>query len=157
MRRILTVVVLSLIVAARAPAAAQTPASSRAEVLAAVRQFVDGFNKGDVKMLTASCAEQVSIIDEFPPHEWHGPGACATWANAYDADAKKNGITDGVVTLGTPAHVDINGDRAYVVGSANYSYKQRGKPVKEVGSTFTLSLQKLAAGWRITGWAWAKR
>ena len=29
--------------------------------------------------------EQTSIVDEFPPHEWHGPGACATWAKDFDA------------------------------------------------------------------------
>ena len=69
-------------------------------MLAAVRQFVDGFNKGDEKIMAGSCADEVSIIDEFPPHEWHGAGACATWSKAYDADAKKNGITDGVVVLG---------------------------------------------------------
>jgi hypothetical protein len=31
-----------------------------------------------------------------------------------------------------------------------------GKPVKEISSMFTFALQKGQAGWRITGWAWAK-
>jgi ketosteroid isomerase-like protein len=118
---------------------------------------VDGFNKGDTKTAVAACAEQTSIIDEFPPHEWHGAGACAKWANDFDADAKKNGITDGIVTLGTPRHVDITGDRAYVVVPASYTFKKKGKPAKETGSTLTLALQKEASGWRISGWAWAKR
>ena len=122
-----------------------------------VHQFVDGFNKGDIKSALAACAEQTSIIDEFPPHEWHGAGACSTWANDYDADAKKNGITDGIVTLGNPRHVDITGDRAYVVVPANFTYKQKGKPAKETGSMLTISLQKAAAGWRMTGWAWTKK
>jgi len=52
--------------------------------------------------------------------------------------------------------VDVTADRAYVVVSANYAFKKHGNPVKETGSIITLSLQKLAAGWRITGWAWAK-
>jgi hypothetical protein len=39
---------------------------------------------------------------------------------------------------------------------ANYNYKQDGKPMVETGSTFTLALQKVAAAWRITGWAWGK-
>jgi ketosteroid isomerase-like protein len=156
MRRMITVVVLAVVTAGQAPVAAQAPASPKAAVLAAVQQFVDGFNKGDEKMLLGACADQMSIIDEFPPHEWHGSGACGTWSKAYDADAKKNGITEGVVTTGTPTYVDIAGDRTYVVGPANYSYRQNGKPVKEVGSTFTLALRKTTAGWRITGWAWAK-
>ena len=132
-------------------------ANERTDVMVPVRQFIDGFNKGDVKTAVAACAEQTSIIDEFPPHEWHGPGACANWANDFDADAKKNGITDGKVTLGNPRHVDITADRAYVVVPADYAYKQKGKAVKESGSLLTLALQKGAAGWRITGWSWTKR
>ncbi len=70
--------------------------------------------------------------------------------------ARKNGITDGFVTLRSPRHVDISADRAYVVVPADYTFKKNGKPVKETGSTLTLALQKSATGWRITAWAWAK-
>ena len=136
--------------------AAQTPGSAQTAVLAQINQFVDGFNKGDTKLMVASCADQTSILDEFPPHEWHGTGACAKWASDFDSDAKKNGITDGVVKLSKPSHVDITADRAYVIIPANYTYKQKGKQVSEVGSIITLALQKLPAGWRITGWSWAK-
>jgi ketosteroid isomerase-like protein len=153
MYRIFVVVSLA---ACAAVATAQTPGAGQTAVVAEVHQFVDGFNKGDMKIMAASCAEQASILDEFPPHEWHGAGACAKWAGDYDADAKKNGITEGVVTLSTLTHVDVTGDRAYVVVPANYSFKMKGKPVSEVGSIITLALQKSPAGWRITGWAWAK-
>lgn len=124
--------------------------------MAIVHQFVDGFNAGDTKKGLAACASPASIVDEFPPHEWQGPNACADWAAAYDANAKANAITDGFVTLGTPAHVDVTGAYAYVVVPATYAYKQRGTPVKESDSIFTVALKKTAAGWRITGWAWAK-
>jgi hypothetical protein len=76
--------------------------------------------------------------------------------NDYDADAKKNGITDGIVLLSNPSHVDITSGRTYVVVASNYIFKRNGKPVKEVSSMFTFALQKGQAGWRITGWAWAK-
>ncbi len=133
-----------------------TTAPDKSDVMAAVRQFVDGFNKGDTKKTVAACTDQTSIIDEFPPHEWHGAGACAKWLGDYDADARKNGITDGFVTLRTPRHIDISADRAYVVVPANYTFKKKGKPVKETNSMLTLTLEKNAAGWRINGWAWAK-
>jgi ketosteroid isomerase-like protein len=136
--------------------AAQAPQSPRSAVLATVNQFVDSFNKGDIETLLAACADQTSILDEFPPHEWHGIGACAKWVSDFAADAKKNGITDGFVTLGKSSHVDITADRAYVVIPANYTFKQRGNPVSEVGSIITLTLQKSPADWRITGWSWAK-
>ena len=136
--------------------AGPTFASEKTDVMVSVHQFVDGFNKGDMKSVLAACADQTSIIDEFPPHEWHGAGACSKWLDDFDADAKKNGITDGVVTLSNPRHVDVAADRAYVVIPANYAFKQKGKLVKETGSMITLALQKGVAGWRITGWAWAK-
>jgi len=151
MHKIFVVAAVAVLVAGPAGA------NEKTDVMVPVHQFVDGFNKGDIKSALAACAEQTSIIDEFPPHEWHGAGACSTWANDYDADAKKNGITDGIVTLGNPRHVDITGDRAYVVVPANFTYKQKGKPAKETGSMLTISLQKAAAGWRMTGWAWTKK
>ena len=151
MRKI--IVALAVAALAAGPAAA----TEKTDVMMPVHQFVDGFNKGDIKAALAACADQTSIIDEFPPHEWHGPGACSTWANDFDADAKKNGITDGKVTLGNPRHVDITADRAYVVVPTTYTFKQKGKAAKETGSTLTLALQKVAAGWRITGWAWTKK
>lgn len=130
-------------------------ADDKADVVAQVHQFIDGFNKGDAKSALATCAEQTSIIDEFPPHEWHGAGACAKWASDYEANAKKEGITDGVVTYGKPRHVMVTGDRAYVVTPAGYTWKQSGKPQKEKNATFTAALQKGASGWRMVGWAWS--
>ena len=137
-------------------AAGPALAAEKDDVMAPINQFVNGFNKGDVKSALATCAEQTSIIDEFPPHEWHGAGACATWAKDFDADAKKNGVTDGVVALGKPRHVDVSGDRAYVVVPASYSYKVKGKRMKESNSMMTLALQKGAGGWLIVGWTWTK-
>ena len=137
-------------------AQARAAASEATAVMATVHQFVDGFNRGDVKMGAAACASPVSIIDEFPPHEWQGPDACVDWSNAYNANAERNGITDGFVTLGTPWHVDVTGQRAYAVVPSRYAYKQRGKLVVEPDSVFTLALEKTSAGWRITGWAWSK-
>jgi hypothetical protein len=74
----------------------------------------------------------------------------------FDADAKKNGITEPVVTLHSPRHVDVTADRAYVVVPADYTYKQKGKVVKETGSALTVALQRGAEGWRMIGWSWTK-
>jgi hypothetical protein len=131
-------------------------ASDKTDVVKVMQQFVDGLNKGDLKMALGACADQASIIDEFPPHEWHGAGACGKWAEDFDADAKKNGITDGVVTLHEARHVDVNADRAYAVVPADYTFKMKGKEVKETRATLTAALQKGPAGWRIIAWTWSK-
>src|SRR4051812_47418796 len=89
-------------------------AAENAEVIAALQGLVDAFNKGDTNAVVAASTDEMCIIDEFPPYEWHGAGTCSKWLADYDADAKKNGITDGKVSIGKPRHVDVNGDRAYV-------------------------------------------
>jgi len=135
----------------------QTPSPDKTAVMVPIRQFVDAFNKGEVKKALAACADQTDIIDEFPPHVWHGAGACGQWANDYDADAKKNAVTDGLVTLHAPKHIDITADRAYVVVPADYTFKKDGKSVREIGSLLTVVLQKGPSGWRMTAWSWTKR
>lgn len=138
-------------------AAGTASASDQTDVMATVRQFIDGFNKGDVKSALAACASPVSIVDEFPPYAWQGATACADWAGDFEANAKTSGITDSVVTLQKPRHVDVAGDRAYVVVPANYDYKVKGKKTSQKGSIMAVALQRTAAGWRITGWSWATR
>ena len=145
-----------IILATTVLTAATITASEQTDVMATINQGIEAFNKGDSKSLIALCADEMCIIDEFPPHEWHGPGTCSKWLADYDADAKKNEITDGAVTIAKPRHVDITGDRAYVVVPADYTYKQHGKPMKETNSIWTFTLAKVQGNWRITGWAWAK-
>jgi ketosteroid isomerase-like protein len=131
-------------------------ATQQSAVMATVNQFIDGFNRGDTKAELATCAAKASIIDDFPPHEWQGPTACADWAAAYAADAKKGGATEGTVTLGEPWYLAVTGDRAYVVLPATFRWKDHGKPVTERNAVFTVALRKSSMGWRITGWAWSK-
>ncbi|MBA2685692.1 MAG: nuclear transport factor 2 family protein [Gemmatimonadaceae bacterium] len=132
-------------------------AAQQADVMAAVNRFGEAFNKGDTKAVNAACASDAIIIDEFPPYTWHGPATCGKWMDAYAAEATKNKITDGQVTLGKPLHVDVTADRAYVVLPSRYVYKKAGKPVAENESFITISLQKTAGAWTIVGWAWTKR
>ena len=149
---------LAVLALATFSALASSPAaaSDKTDAMAPVRQFADGLNKGDMKSALAACADESSIIDDFAPHEWHGAGACGKWANDFGADAQKKGLTDGIVTLGKPRHVDVTGDRAYVVVPATFAYKLKGKPVKEPASLLTVALQKGPGGWRMVAWTWSK-
>ena len=131
-------------------------ASGKADVTAAVHRFFDNLDDRTLQTALATCDSPVSIIDEFPPHEWHGPAACSDWWKAYKAYNEKNGITDTDAKLGTPWNVDITGDRAYFVAPMTYTFKQHGKPVKETAS-FAVSLKRTQTGWRITGWAFSKQ
>ena len=125
-------------------------------VMRPVNQFIDAFNKGDEKSASALCADITSIVDELPPYEWHGAGACAAWMSAWDADAKKKGITAAVVVAASPRHLDISGDRAYVVLPVTYTTTMKSNTEKETASSLVLTLVKGANGWRLNAWAWSK-
>ncbi len=99
-------------------------ASETLDVMRTVWQFVGSFNKGDVKTALGDCAAQSSIIDEFPPYIWQGATGCADWSKDFAAYIKKNNMTDPKVTLGLLRHVDVSGDRAYVVVPANFTFKK---------------------------------
>ena len=136
--------------------AGSASASENPNVIRTVWHFVNSFNKGDMKAALGDCSAQSSIIDQIPPYLWQGATGCSDWSNDFDAYTKKKGMTDLKVTLFGPTHIDVTGDRAYVVVPANFTFKQNGKQFTERRSILTVALQKVADSWRITGWAWAK-
>lgn len=147
---ILAVIGVLAMVFAEVPALA----SDKTDVVATIKAYNDAFTKGDTAAANALCASPSVVIDDFAPHVWQGTTACADWAAAFAAAAQTNGDTDAVVTIGKSHQLTVTGDRAYAVFSAKFAYKEHGKPVLQPG-IWTFTLQKLAAGWRITGWSWA--
>jgi hypothetical protein len=67
-------------------------ASEKTDVVAAVHRYFDNLGKDTLETALAMCDSHVSILDEFPPHEWHGPTACADWWKALNATTKKKGL-----------------------------------------------------------------
>jgi ketosteroid isomerase-like protein len=142
-------------VAAFMVAAAQPVAAAPADpALTTVHQFIDSINRGDAKAAAALQADDSAIIDEFPPHQWHGPGAFTAWLGDFAKDAAAKGESDQHLALGKLTRVDIDGDTAYVVAPVIYAYKQHGKPMVEPAQ-MTLALRNDASGWRIAAWAFA--
>ena len=144
---------ISLLVGLIATAAgAQTP---NPQVIAPIQKFIDSFNKGDVAAAAATHAAEADlvILDEVPPFLWRGPRAFQQWSTDLDNDAKKQGITEPMVTLGVASRTEVNGDQAYVVMPAVYTFKQRGVTMRE-SAQMTFALQKGANGWLIHGWTW---
>lgn len=134
-------------------------ASDKTDVVDVVNRYLDNLDTHNPKATREAlglCDSEASILDEFPPHEWHGPTACADWWKGYLAYNEKNGITPDGGALGTPQTVDVNGDHAYFVAPLTYTYKQNGKSIKETAS-FAVALRRSSSGWRITGWAYSKQ
>jgi hypothetical protein len=129
---------------------------STQDPMAAVHQYIDGFNKGDAKLMAATFAVPGSILDGMAPHLWQGPTATEDWYRDVLVEGEQHGASDYFVTLGEPLHNKVTGDSAYVVVPATMTFKLQGKQITQTGAVFTVALRKLAEGWRIAAWAWAK-
>ena len=136
------------------PAAAAAKPASAAGVMAPIHQFIDSFNKGDIKTAEATHVAAPTIIDEVPPHHWQGQGAFQAWAGDLEKDAKAHGQTDEKVTLGRVVRSQADGDSGYAVVRATFTYNEKGKPMEEPAQ-MVFSLHKEAGAWKITGWTWA--
>ena len=131
-------------------------ALEKADVQAAVELFFQNLSDKTIDKAAAVCDMPAAIVDEFPPHFWYGPTACADWWKALRTYNKESGITGDSATLGDPWSVDVTADRAYYVAPATYTYNQHGKVVTEAHAVFTVALRRTEAGWRITSWTWSK-
>jgi len=131
-------------------------AAPAADPLATVRQYIDAFNKGDVKAMTACFAVPGLILDGMAPHAWSGPTAAEDWYKDVLVEGARHGASDYFVALGTPLHADVAGDSAYAVFPATMMFSLHDKKVKQTGAVFTTALSHSADGWRIAAWAWAK-
>jgi ketosteroid isomerase-like protein len=124
--------------------------------VAAVRLYLEAFNKGDAKAMAKSFASPGTILDGLAPHVWHGATAAEDWYKDVLVAAEQEGAADYFVTACEPLHANVTGDSAYVVLPASMTFKLRGRQVTQSGAIFTMALRKLADGWHITAWAWVK-
>jgi ketosteroid isomerase-like protein len=127
--------------------------STERDPMAAVRQFVEGFNADDIERAQAACADETSIIDDFPPHEWTGSGATTRWYVEMSRMAAEYGMSAWSVSLNEPRHVMVSDRRAYVVVPIDVRWLEHGTPADRTGS-MTIALREETDGWRISACAW---
>jgi len=142
MKRITVALAASLLTAGSALA------SDKEDILVVLKQWI-----ASAQETVATCADDAAVIDDLPPFEWHGPGACSRWQKDSEANDQKEGITDASGTIGKPRQFMISGDRAYVSLPTTFAYTQKGKRVTDTATT-SIVLHKTPAGWRIIAWAW---
>src|SRR5262249_51969310 len=124
--------------------------------LAAVRQYLDAFNRGDVQAMAATFAVPGQILDGMAPHVWQGLTATQDWYRDVLIEGKEHGASGYLVSVGAPLHNDITGDSAYVVLPATMTFGLNCSKVTQSGAVLTVGLRKPADGWRVAAWAWAK-
>ena len=116
--------------------------------MAAVRTYIDAFNRGDAEVMAATHAVSGSILDGMAPHLWQGPAATQDWYRDVLAEGEQHGASDYFIALGEPLHNNVTGESAYVVIPATMTFKLRGQHVTQTGAVFTVALRKLSDGWR---------
>jgi ketosteroid isomerase-like protein len=124
--------------------------------LAAVSQYIDAFNNGDVEAMAAIFDVPGSILDGMAPHLWQGPTATLDWYRDVLAEGELHGASGYFVTLDKPVHETVTGASAYVVVPATMTFTLDGKKVTQTGAVFTVALRQRPDGWRIAAWAWTK-
>jgi hypothetical protein len=129
---------------------------STTDPMETIRQYIDGFNRGDPEAMEAAFAVPGSILDGMAPHVWEGPTAALDWYRDVLAEGEHAGASGHAVTLGEPRHVDVAGASAYVVVPASMTFSVQDTQVVQSGATFTVALCRDPEGWRIAAWAWAK-
>jgi ketosteroid isomerase-like protein len=127
--------------------------AGNAQVEAPIHQFMDAFNKGDMKTAAAAHLPSVTIIDEPRPHLWQGPTAFTAWATDLTNDDKADGVSGESVAMGALKREVVSGDNAYVIMGATYKFTKKGVAMHEP-SQMTFALKKTAAGWKIAAWTW---
>jgi ketosteroid isomerase-like protein len=133
------------------------PAAAHAAVhgpLATIHQFLDAFNRGDIAAAQATNAGDVSIVDEIPPHRWHGAGAFQAWVADLTKASQAAGQTDEHVSFVRSVREQIDGDTAYEVVQVSFTYREHGRPTIEPAQ-IAVALRDEGGAWIITGWAWA--
>jgi len=124
--------------------------------LAAVAQYIDGFNNGDAETMAATFDVPRSILDGMPPYRWQEPTATPDWYRDIPAEGQRHGASGHFVTLDEPLHETIAGDAAYVAVPATMTLTVGGKKVEQTGAIFTAALHERTGGWRVAAWASTK-
>ncbi|MEG9434967.1 nuclear transport factor 2 family protein [Edaphobacter sp. HDX4] len=62
-----------------------------------MRHYIEAYNRGDVKAMTALFAAHGSILDGLAPHVWNGPTACEDWYRDAMVAGEHEGAADSPV------------------------------------------------------------
>lgn len=146
-----------MLVAALGCLVSQQPAvagSTGANALAPIRGFVALTNAGKMKQAASQFAPNATMTDEFAPYYWTGPHVFDQWLAAYGKLAKAKGMTDPIMTLSKPAVFEAEGNEAYVVIPAKFTFKHDGAVQEQTGK-MTFALARRVGNWRIESFTWS--
>ncbi len=134
--------------------AAPAQAGPAEDATAAVTNWLDKFNAGDVAAFHAAHAPGAVIVDEFGPHLWTGANASQRWIEDFGKDATAGGITEPRLDYAAPIRASASNDTAYIILPTIYRMKQGGK-AKSAAGTMTFVMTRTGNEWKIASWTYA--
>ena len=124
-----------------------------ADMLATVERVARFMETLDAANLNATFADHgVTIIENFAPFVFTGPGAVESWTKEFRAHAE--GFAQLHHTFGTAQDFGRSGDRAFFSLPTTWTGLNHGKRFSENGG-WAFVLLKQNDGWRIQNYAWA--
>lgn len=124
----------------------------RSQLIGVIQDWVAAVNREEGAAVTRLWVPDSTVIDSFPPYVWQGPKAIAAWWSDYESLTKAQGLAD-IVFRFEPRHVDVVGDRAYVVGDGRVDYRIATGQLRD-RATWMFCLARIDGAWRFTAWAW---
>jgi hypothetical protein len=61
----------------------EASATDKTDAMAVVHKWADSITKVGGDGGSSYCADVALVLDDFAPHVWQGPGACANWYRDY--------------------------------------------------------------------------
>jgi hypothetical protein len=118
----------------------------------AVDAFVTAMNTGGPA--ATSCATSTTIVDDFAPYVWSGPGACAKWLGAFAQLTAAMGVTNVKVSAGKTLYADGDASHGELVIATRFTGLIKGKSHLEAGA-WTFVLANASGSWKFSAIAWS--
>ena len=122
-------------------------------MMAAVEQVARFMATGDDALLEQAFADtNVTIIENFAPYIFQGPGAVQRWAELFKTHA--TGLANLQVSFGEAHDFSVDGELAYFSLPTTWTGSTKGRKFSEDGG-WAFVLARHGAGWRVQNYGWA--
>jgi len=105
--------------------------------------------------VTSAYVAAPTIVDDFAPFRWSGPGAAANWLHDFQASTRFEGMSRLNMVRHAPSYLRVTGSKAWAVVPMEMTFYMKAKRRSEEGS-WTFVLVWNGKAWRIDSSAWAQ-
>lgn len=127
--------------------------AANTEVEQFIQRHVAALNNKDVAVMETDWTANGTVVDAFPPFEWHGQAPEKQWWNDLQGMLKSAGFTSADAEINGWQRTFVAGDHAYAVANATVWIAGPTVNLKADG-TWTFVLHRQNGAWRLASWTW---